>query len=1563
MAESDKIDFSINYADTTKKSFDGTTYNGTIQGAKKILKFTGTKSGSGSGRLTFLQKGLVKLVVAPQQTASWESTKKSNGLEPDLDLCGCVYANGTFVSIQGGNIFKSEDGVSWTKTASLGVYSKICYCNDLFFALGQPYVYTSSDLLVWEKQSTPSEASMRIYLGVVYANGLYVMVGYQNGRVMTSPDGINWTVRVSPSGSPWGIAYGNGKFVVVGNNVLLTSTDGINWASHTAPAFLYKVIYANGMFVAVGAMTATSVDGVNWIKRSNTKSYSLAYGNGLFVSDYEESNDGITWTANKSPVSATGNSSTNQICYDPISKKFLVTGRLGNFSSSAPLTTPHMFGFSSVSADNKIYDISEETTLYVEPSQISNTKDSNGNYYIEFNMTDVRLISAEITNAPYVYNKITPVTATYEDVDILDFSKGQSSSEMLSLSTATTTETLADSINFAAGSTAGTVMSYNTTSGSTSYNSGNGLDCNVSVSGRIYFSQMPTSNVTMLVKELLIDGSIIIRVTQKGQIYKSLNSGTTWSNVGDLSNITNSWDGASYGNGKFIAVSRYSYVAYSYDGENWLSAGNPLNSIATDEWFGDIAYGNGKFVATSKYNSSVATSSDGLSWSKISKIDGLSNLYGAVCYGNNKFVAMDSSGKVAYSTDSGYVWSIVTSTAPYQYKTNQWYGIAYGSNYFVAINYYGNVAYSNDGINWSNAGNPLSSITSSQWFNVCFSNNKFVAVNQGGQVAVCSPGSFTTWIKNSAALPSYSSSWADGSGGIATTSNVAASTIAVGSDSSQTISGQTTITIPKNSLISDGNGGYYVDLHMQNIRLISASCTCERTQTTERLRSSQQGTIYLTVEKSGTLSNIGGTFNAGPTYGNGKWLVANRNGTVACSTDDGKSWTKQGTVNVSGTFSGPSYGNGKWMIIDKATAFYSTDDGKTWNKRGDISSYDDWYTPAYGAGKWIATNYSNKTSISDDDGITWSTPISNKFDAITYSGGKWYGFSFNGNVYSSDDGNNWTLQTVISPYTIYESQWRACGIRDGGHCVAICTLSGDTAYSSDSGKNWYKGNTILSAYYYNHGRIDYANGKWLAVNRNGYTAYSIDDGKSWIEHPNTPTITIGSEAAKTISSRTSITISSSQLTADGNGYSVTLDRQGVELVSAVQKYSLTETVDDLIDFAASRTSKNSKRYLSTSVSGSVSGGLFVCSSGSGTLSITRPGSIELTIAPAPGFAASTFAFTSGPDTVSKTISGRQTLTIPFASMTKSGSSSSIGFSMSNIALIKAKFLKDPDAELEYQKIEKPKNSRPVDFSVSSGGKPSSNSSSVAFGETASALGKAGVEYDANLGYWVTKNSSGASISSWNFFWNREIIGDFYCLMEDVGSAPPSVFWFDNNNFGATSTEANARHLPGLQRVFMPLGVYNPNSAAGFELWSTANGAKYKMIFGGFTWPLNSVLCSGGWQTITGTAAAITAVMDPNVALQKATEAVCNKLKSDFGSNIRIYVVKFRKQTAAKNALGSAVTHNYSVIDACASGTVAPYLQDVSDEIGLKNALNAIATDVKSWAGYKKAKNAETYELE
>ena len=121
------------------------------------------------------------------------------------------------------------------------------------------------------------------WFSVTFGNGLFVAVGAgddlnedqpingERDRVMTSPDGVNWTAQVAAEQNFWGsVTFGNGLFVAVagdGTNRVMTSPDGINWTAQTAAEEnpWVSVTFGNGLFVAV------AFDGTNQVMTASTQ--------------------------------------------------------------------------------------------------------------------------------------------------------------------------------------------------------------------------------------------------------------------------------------------------------------------------------------------------------------------------------------------------------------------------------------------------------------------------------------------------------------------------------------------------------------------------------------------------------------------------------------------------------------------------------------------------------------------------------------------------------------------------------------------------------------------------------------------------------------------------------------------------------------------------------------------------------------------------------------------------------------------------------------------------------------------------------------------------------------------------------------------------------------------------------------------------------------------------------------------------------------------------------------------------------------------------------------------
>ena len=105
--------------------------------------------------------------------------------------------------------------------------------------------------------------------GVGVFGNLFLVTG-DNGTVLISPDGTNWTSRPAPTSALLSsVAASPNKIVATGDNgTIITSPNGTNWVLQNSRTtnWLYRVRYLAGQFIAVGqnGTILTSSDGTNW---------------------------------------------------------------------------------------------------------------------------------------------------------------------------------------------------------------------------------------------------------------------------------------------------------------------------------------------------------------------------------------------------------------------------------------------------------------------------------------------------------------------------------------------------------------------------------------------------------------------------------------------------------------------------------------------------------------------------------------------------------------------------------------------------------------------------------------------------------------------------------------------------------------------------------------------------------------------------------------------------------------------------------------------------------------------------------------------------------------------------------------------------------------------------------------------------------------------------------------------------------------------------------------------------------------------------------------------------
>jgi hypothetical protein len=304
---------------------------------------------------------------------------------------------GLFVTVAGtGGVITSRDGISWivSTTAPINEWTSIAWSPSLglFVAVAASgvgnSVMSSPDGINW----TTHAAINNWWLAVVWSPELsiFVAVAYAGGpyQVMTSPDGINWTGRYASAPNSWNAVTwaasapngtgGNGLFVAVAQSGIgdriMTSPDGINWTSRlsTDDNFWNDVTWSpnapnglggHGLFVAVNADATlyrimTSPDGVNWrhnlIPVPLNNWYAVTWadslpnglgGYGLFLSvgysngtgdEIMTSPDGINWTVINNPADANWAQNYVGLVWSPELHLFVSF----DYSTNAMMTSP-----------------------------------------------------------------------------------------------------------------------------------------------------------------------------------------------------------------------------------------------------------------------------------------------------------------------------------------------------------------------------------------------------------------------------------------------------------------------------------------------------------------------------------------------------------------------------------------------------------------------------------------------------------------------------------------------------------------------------------------------------------------------------------------------------------------------------------------------------------------------------------------------------------------------------------------------------------------------------------------------------------------------------------------------------------------------------------------------------------------------------------------------------------------------------------------------------------------------------------------------------------------------
>ena len=277
------------------------------------------------------------IIITSSDGANWRMENPGT----TKPLRAVAFGKGIFVAAGYEIILTSPDGVAWTPRwqTDLGYgFNRVAFLRksmfeEVFIAVGwmDGLVYTSPNGVTW----TAGDAGTwnDVFEGVAFGNDLFVAVGHTlidaSYFIRTSLDGLTWTL------GPWAwginlfdVQYAHDTFVAVGENVvgpmchILTSPDGITWTPGplNIGGGLRSIIHGNDVFVAVGSeqegispLILTSPDGIGWTQRASGSGGSLlgvTFGRDTFVAV------GAPGTILQSdPVTAAGGGGGESVCF------------------------------------------------------------------------------------------------------------------------------------------------------------------------------------------------------------------------------------------------------------------------------------------------------------------------------------------------------------------------------------------------------------------------------------------------------------------------------------------------------------------------------------------------------------------------------------------------------------------------------------------------------------------------------------------------------------------------------------------------------------------------------------------------------------------------------------------------------------------------------------------------------------------------------------------------------------------------------------------------------------------------------------------------------------------------------------------------------------------------------------------------------------------------------------------------------------------------------------------------------------------------------------------------
>ncbi len=118
--------------------------------------------------------------------------------------------------------------------------------------------------------------------------------------ILTSGDGLNWVQRQSPITNVLSaVAFGGGRFAALSSRGLVTSSDGVSWTLHPSDQPGSAIAYGNGHFVIAGdqsILQSSSIINLEITTGAGSEQFPLSVESPIGANyTIQSSSDLITW--------------------------------------------------------------------------------------------------------------------------------------------------------------------------------------------------------------------------------------------------------------------------------------------------------------------------------------------------------------------------------------------------------------------------------------------------------------------------------------------------------------------------------------------------------------------------------------------------------------------------------------------------------------------------------------------------------------------------------------------------------------------------------------------------------------------------------------------------------------------------------------------------------------------------------------------------------------------------------------------------------------------------------------------------------------------------------------------------------------------------------------------------------------------------------------------------------------------------------------------------------------------------------------------------------------------